>query len=118
MGQTESVDFPLVGAIISKTEPNANAAFITKVNPLTGQILFSTKLGGTAVEPSGFAVGTIANAVALDMAGNIYVAGMTNAADFPGTPEAFQKRTSRPAALFHLIGRLEGELRWRESLYR
>jgi uncharacterized protein (TIGR03437 family) len=89
-GQTGSSDFPLVNALISKTEPGATAGFITKVNPTSGQILFSTRIGGVAVE-SFVRTGTVVNAVAVDPAGNIYAAGWTNAADFPVSANAFQK---------------------------
>jgi hypothetical protein len=89
-GQTGSSDFPLVNALISQTEPRATAGFITKVNPSTGQILFSTRIGGLAVE-SFVRIGSGVNAVAVDATGNIYAAGWTNAADFPVSANAFQK---------------------------
>ena len=89
-GQTGSSDFPLVNALISQTEPRATAGFITKVNPSTGQILFSTRIGGLAVE-SFVRIGSVVNAVAVDATGSIYAAGWTNAADFPVSANAFQK---------------------------
>jgi hypothetical protein len=94
-GQTGSSDFPLVNALISQTEPRATAGFIAKVNPSTGQILFSTRIGGLAVE-SFVPLGSVVNAVAVDPTGNIYAAGWTNAADFPVSANAFQK--SAPGA--------------------
>src|ERR1019366_8112117 len=81
-GQTNSSDFPLVHALISQTESNAPAGFVTRVNPSNGQILFSTRLGGMATEGS-IRVGTVVNALAVDPAGNIYAAGTTDATDFP-----------------------------------
>ncbi len=89
-GQTNSSDFPLVNALISQTEPRVTAGFITKVNPHSGQILFSTRIGGLALE-SFVRVGSVVNALAVDPAGNIYAAGWTNATDFPVSPNAFQK---------------------------
>ena len=89
-GQTNSTDFPLVHALISQTESNAPAGFVTRVNPSNGQILFSTRLGGMATEGS-IRVGTVVNALAVDPAGNIYAAGTTDATDFPVSADAFQK---------------------------
>ena len=70
-GQTGSSDFPLVNALISQTEPRATAGFIAKVNPSARQILFSTRIGGLAVERI-VAIGSMVNAVAVDPTGNIY----------------------------------------------
>lgn len=89
-GQTSSADFPLVHPVISQTETGAPAGFVAKVNPTTGEILFSTRIGGTAAE-SFVRTGTVVNAVAVDPAGNIYAGGSTNASDFPTTAGAFQK---------------------------
>ena len=89
-GQTNSSDFPLVNALISQTEPRVPAGFITKVNPSSGQILFSTRIGGLAAE-SFVRIGSVVNALAVDPAGNIYAAGWTNATDFPVSADAFQK---------------------------
>lgn len=89
-GQTSSSDFPLLNALITQTEPRVPAGFITKVNPSTGQILFSTRIGGLAAE-SFVRIGSAVNALAVDPAGNIYAGGWTNATDFPVSPDAFQK---------------------------
>ena len=86
VGSTTSEDFPLSNALVTKTLTGAPAAFITKVNPANGIILFSALLGGAA--PQSRLVGTVANAVAIDGSENIYVAGETNAPDFPVTPNA------------------------------
>jgi uncharacterized protein (TIGR03437 family) len=90
VGQTTSTDFPLVHAVIPQTEPGVTSGFIAKVNPANGQILFSTRIGGVAVETA-VRIGSAVNAVAVDPAGNIYAGGMTNARDFPVTADAFQK---------------------------
>jgi len=55
--------------------------FITKLDD-TGHVIFSTRLGGSAVETP--------RAVQLDSAENIYVAGQTTSLDFPTTPGSFQ----------------------------
>jgi uncharacterized protein (TIGR03437 family) len=89
-GQTRSSDFPLIHPLITQTEPGAPAGFIAKVNPSNGQILFSTLIGGVAAEQF-VRLGTTVNAVATDLAGNIYAGGVTNARDFPVSANAFQK---------------------------
>ena len=84
-GTTTSPDFPLVSPLISKT--SQAAAFIIKIDSSLQNILFSTRLGGT--QGGVFGV-TVAGALALDHAGNIYVAGRTSSIDFPVTSGAFQ----------------------------
>lgn len=59
-------------------------AFVAKLNPQGSGLVFSTYLGGSLDEE--------ASSLALDAAGNIFVAGMTySKADFPITPDAAQK---------------------------
>jgi hypothetical protein len=61
-----------------------------------GNIVFSTYFGGAGTE--------ICDAVQIDSAGKIYLAGSTTSSDFPVTPGAFQRppfvplwSSSRPA---------------------
>lgn len=63
-------------------------AFVTKLNPAGDTVLFSTYLGGVGAEN--------ATAIALDAAGNIYIAGYSGSFDFPTTPGAFQASGSGP----------------------
>jgi len=71
-------------------------AFVLKLSP-SGQVIYSTYFGGSQAAPTpiGFLTGPenehdYGIAVAVDAAGNAYVAGYTSAADFPTTPGAFQ----------------------------
>jgi uncharacterized protein (TIGR03437 family) len=62
--------FPQVKALATK-----GSAFLTKLNPAGSALLFSTVFGGTGV--------TNSNAIALDVSGNAYITGYTDASDFP-----------------------------------
>ena len=85
-GTTQSLDFPVTAGVNQSTcaiNIACGNAFITKINPATGTIQYSTYLGGHAANEG--------NAIAVDSLGNAYVAGDTGALDFPVTPEAFQQ---------------------------
>ena len=91
-GQTYSTDFPVTkGAFQTTNRAAANEtsnAFVTKLNPTGTTLVYSTYLGG-----SGFQVeypGDAANAIAVDAAGDAYVAGQSYSPDFPVTQGAFQ----------------------------
>ena len=74
VGSTNSADFPVTpGALQTKIGPNGDA-FVCKFSP-AGVLLWSTFYGGT--------YGASANAVAVDSAGNVVVAGDTYSPDFP-----------------------------------
>lgn len=77
-GNTKSTDFPTVNAY--QSSPNAplyvyKDAFVTKLSPNADQILYSTYFGGYKNDS---VIG-----MALDAAGNIVIAGSTDATDFP-----------------------------------
>jgi hypothetical protein len=78
-GQTQSSNFPVLNAL--QPTCSESDAFVVKLNA-SGQVLYSTYLGGT-----GSSTGT---GIAADAAGNAYVAGDTNAPDFPVTSNAYQ----------------------------
>jgi hypothetical protein len=73
-GSTSSVDFPVLGAIQGATGGVLDA-FVTEVNSAGTALVFSTYLGGSADD--------VANGLALDTAGNIYVTGNSKSIDFP-----------------------------------
>lgn len=82
IGGTNSPNFPTVGAHQSAcaasltpfTSPCADA-FVARLNPTGTALLFSTFLGGRSND--------VGRTVAVDAAGNAYVAGVTNSIDFP-----------------------------------
>jgi uncharacterized protein (TIGR03437 family) len=86
-GYAGSSDFPVTqgafqtslshGCVTSKTEGDA---FVAKIDPQGGALLFSTYLGGTCADQG--------LGVAVDNAGSVYVAGVTSSPDFPVTKEA------------------------------
>jgi hypothetical protein len=73
-GVTHSANFPVANAFQS-TLKGASDAFVTKFNPAGTALNYSTYLGGTTDESG--------NGIALDSAGNTYVAGGTSSTDFP-----------------------------------
>ncbi len=109
-GSTNSLDFPLVSPLISKT--SRDAGFVIKIDSQLRNILFSTRLGGT--RGGAFAPGqTSAEALSIDASGNIYVTGWTFDIDFPVTPGAFQKRPPRSdqfgTAIYAFLTEISGD---------
>ena len=82
-GATNSTNYPIVNPV--QTGPSATEqcgnAFVTRINPSTPSIVFSTYLGGSKCEG--------ANGIAVDASGNVYVTGGTESTDFL-TANAFQ----------------------------
>lgn len=81
VGGTSSQDFPTTAGAYDESHHGSTDVFISKLNGDLNQILASTLLGGSGIE----------EAYAITIAGNgdIYVAGSTNSADFPITPDAY-----------------------------
>src|SRR3954454_20207750 len=82
-GFTLSEDFPVMGA---NSRGHASVAipdaFVTKVDPDSGRVVWSTQLGGVDMDA--------ATAVSVDKKGNVYVVGRTGSPNFP-TVNAMQK---------------------------
>ena len=76
-GQTDSASFPGVnGSSLQPANGGGDDGFVTRINAAGTTILYSTFLGGTGSDYAG--------AIAVDGAGNAYVAGSTTSATFPG----------------------------------
>jgi photosystem II stability/assembly factor-like uncharacterized protein len=73
-GRTMATDFPLQNAF-QGSFGGGEDAFVTKFTPAGNQLMFSTYLGGT--------LGEYGYGIAVDPAGNTYVTGQTNSANFP-----------------------------------
>jgi len=81
-GTTRSHDFPTASPLFSSFRGGTSDAFVTKINAVGTQFLYSTYLGGDWSDESG-------SAIAVDSAGNAYITGYTKSANFPTTPGAF-----------------------------
>src|SRR5438093_239317 len=82
-GSTFSIDFPTTqGAFQTTLVGFHGVAFVTKLNSTGSGLVYSTYLGG--------AIADRGQAIAVDIAGNAYVTGLTFSKDFPTTPVAFQ----------------------------
>ena len=87
-GETVSPNFPTTAGAISRTFHGEvddgplrfGDAFVAKLDPTGSHLLYSTYLGGSAVDG--------ALGLAVDAAGAVYVAGGTQSPDFPTTPGA------------------------------
>lgn len=82
-GNTSSTTYPTTdGAYQPALNGTSSDAFVTKLNPdlseVNGKPLASTYLGGTG--------GDYGYAMALNAAGNVYIAGASNSGDFPPNP--------------------------------
>ena len=81
---SSSPGFPVTPNAFQKTQNNSNGngeVFITKFTPDGAGMVYSTLLGGNSTDTS--------RGIALDTAGNAYVVGWTDSADFP-VRNAFQ----------------------------
>jgi hypothetical protein len=84
-GGTSSLDFPTAHPLQPDDGGNLDFpddAFVTKISADGSTLLYSTFLGGSNTD--------IANGIAVDAAGEAYVAGTTLSDDFPVTPGSFE----------------------------
>src|SRR5439155_566034 len=81
-GETLSTNFPTTLGAIQPTFAGVIDAFVTKLNPAGGALVYSTYLGGSD-DDEGLGI-------ALDASGSAYVTGFTGSTNFPTTAGAFQ----------------------------
>jgi hypothetical protein len=81
VGTTNSKNIPLAGTPFQSQLNGAQNAFVAKFNPSGSALIFSTYLGGNGSDSG--------NGIALDSAGDAYVAGQTSSTNFP-VAAAFQ----------------------------
>jgi hypothetical protein len=90
-GFTDSANFPtynplfpqIAGPFVASRGAYLTDAFVTELNPTGSALVYSTYLGGNAVESG--------NAIAIDASGAAYVVGTTSSTNFPVTANARQK---------------------------
>lgn len=83
-GWTASSDFPTRDALQpERAGVNSADVFIAKLNASGSALIYATYLGGNNDEA--------ANSIAVDAAGNAYLAGLTASIDFPTTTGAWQR---------------------------
>lgn len=96
-GATYSSNFPVVNATQARIGGGEDA-FMTELSPAGNSLLFSTFIGGSGGTP-GLAEG--GNGIAVDISGNVYVAGVTSSINFPTTSGAFQTTLTNGGAEDH-----------------
>jgi hypothetical protein len=80
-GDSHADNFPTTPGVIQPTLPGG---VVVKMNPTGTAMVYSTFLG--------FGPDTLVNGIAVDSAGDAYVAGMMGAGTFPLTPDALQNQ--------------------------
>jgi len=83
-GSTDAPDFPVTAGAFQTSGAGGADAFVAKLNPSGSALVYGTLLGGKAVDT--------AAGLAIDSAGNAFIAGQTFSTDFPVTPDALPKR--------------------------
>jgi hypothetical protein len=82
-GYTTSANFPITAGAFDPTQNGGSDAFVARLNADGTALIYSTFLGGSTDD--------IAYGITLDNAGNAYVTGATNSANFPTSTNAFDK---------------------------
>jgi hypothetical protein len=67
----------------AKSTPDEMDAYVLRLNPRTGKLVFATRIGGKSYDG--------AWQVRIDQRGHAYTTGETRSADFPTTPDALQR---------------------------
>ena len=91
-GSTGAASFPTSPGAFQRTLAGGSDGFVTKLNTQGSAIVYSTFLGGK--------LGDSPYTIAVDPAGNVYVAGSTSSSDFPVTSGAAQSEPNGPIAAF------------------
>jgi uncharacterized protein (TIGR03437 family) len=102
-GFTESVNFPILNQF--QLYHNNRDAFVSKLGP-SGELKYSTFLGGAKPQPCGCAGNDDGYAIAVNSLGQAFVAGYTFASDFPTTvaPKTLPDRGEAFLAVLNAAG--------------
>ncbi|HVX63807.1 MAG TPA: SBBP repeat-containing protein, partial [Pirellulales bacterium] len=82
-GYTQSTDFPATPDAYQTSKAGYDDGFVAKLSADGANLVYSTYLGGDNYN-------TDSHDIAVDGAGNAYVTGITESANFPVTPGAYQ----------------------------
>ena len=86
-GSTKSTNFPRRNGFVNSTDTRGNFdAYVVKFNAAGTGVVFASFFGGNRDD--------IAQAVGVDSAGNVYVAGTTNSPDMPVSAGAYQTKNA------------------------
>jgi uncharacterized protein (TIGR03437 family) len=83
-GSTDAADFPVTSGAFQKSVAGNADAFVVKLNPAGSALVYGTLLGGSGTDRG--------SVLAIDSAGNAFIAGLTFSTDFPVTADALPKR--------------------------
>jgi hypothetical protein len=91
VGTTQSPDFTTTAGAFDRTGAVSTVSdvFVAKLNPAGTALVYATFIGGVDFEWG--------RAIAIDSAGNAYIAGQTKSSDFPTTKGAFDRSLGIPA---------------------
>jgi uncharacterized protein (TIGR03437 family) len=88
VGDTSSTNFPITAGAFDRSLGGSQDAFALKLNPAGAALSYATYVGGRAFE-NGLGL-------AVDPAGNLWIAGRTHSPDFPTTPDSFDPSFNNP----------------------
>jgi hypothetical protein len=100
-GQTLSDSYPQVNATFQHSRHGGNDAFVTELSADGSGLVYSTFAGGGS-DDIGFGI-------AVDPAGDAYVAGTTSSSDFPTTNGAYQRGYGGSGDMFVLAYSANGQ---------
>lgn len=80
-GATKSADFPTTPGAFDTALSGTSDAFVAKLDLTNNRLAYAICIGGGSTD--------VAEAIAVDATGNVYVAVLTASSDFPTTPSVF-----------------------------
>ena len=89
---TSTTDFPVIAGSYKTSSSGLRDAFVSKLSDSLTQLSASTYLGGSGID--------FANAMTVDINGNIYVTGFTYSTNFPTTAYASQSTNAGSSDAF------------------
>ncbi|HMC20598.1 MAG TPA: SBBP repeat-containing protein, partial [Thermoanaerobaculia bacterium] len=93
-GTTTSADFPTTAGVLDRTFNGSNDIVVSKFDSTGTTLLYSTYLGGSGND--------LAEDMAVDSAGNVFLIGRTTSHDFPTTLGAYNRNFNGGATDFYV----------------